>query len=144
MPREWQPAPRDSGIEPGGIRDRAMRTLRDRGPRPEDPGRTRQSLEYWARVRREREALTEARRKGLPDPPREPSIWFACNDHGEAVAIGVQPEEYSKLAQELRDRGVLIGEFYTREEAIESARAALAESNAAAKAPALIATGDDG
>jgi hypothetical protein len=59
--------------------------------------------------------------------PREPSIWFACNDGGEAVTIGALPEEYSKLAQELRASGVLIGEFYTREEAQDAARAALEE-----------------
>jgi hypothetical protein len=35
-----------------------MRALREREPRPEDPEKTRQSQEYWARVRREREALT--------------------------------------------------------------------------------------
>jgi hypothetical protein len=109
MPRKWEPAPPDPGINPGGIRDRALRALRERGPMPEDPERTRQSQAYWARVRREREALAEARRNGLPDPPREPSIWFACNDGGEAVTIGALPEEYSKLAQELRASGVLIG-----------------------------------
>jgi hypothetical protein len=102
MPRKWEPAPPDPGIIPGGIRDRAMRALRERGPRPEDPERTGQSQEYWARVRREREALAEAWRNGLPAPPRDPSIWFACIDGGEAVTIGALPEEYSKHAQQLR------------------------------------------
>jgi hypothetical protein len=129
MPREWQPAPPDPGIKPGGIRDRALRTLRDRDGWGEEPEKTRASQAYWERVRREREALAEARRNGLPDPPREPSIWFACNDGGEAITIGALPDEYARLAQELRASGVLIGEFYTREEALEAARAALASSN---------------
>jgi hypothetical protein len=126
MPRKWEPAPPDPGIRPGGIRDRAMRALRERGPRPEDPEKTRASQAYWARVRREREAAGEARRSGLPAPPREPSIWFACIDGGEAVTVGALPEEHSKLATELRASGVLIGEFYSREEALEAAHAALA------------------
>jgi hypothetical protein len=123
-----EPAPPDPGIKPGGIRVRVLRALRERGPMPEDPEKTRQSQEYWARVRREREALAEARRNGFPDPQREPSIWFACNDSGEAVTIGALPEEYSKLAIELRASGALVGEFYTREEALAAARAALADS----------------
>jgi hypothetical protein len=121
MPRKWEPAPPDPGIIPGGIRDRAMRALRERGPRPEDPERTRQSQAYWAPVRREQEARAEARRNGLPDPPREPSIWFACNDGGEAVTIGALPEEYSKCAQELRASGVLIGEFAAQHNAFVAA-----------------------
>lgn len=70
MPVKWQPAPPDPGIKPGGIRARAMRARRDRGPLLEDLERTKQAQEYWACVRREREALIEARRNDLPDPPR--------------------------------------------------------------------------
>jgi hypothetical protein len=51
MPRKWEPAPADPGIIPGGIRDRALRALAERGPRAEDPERTRRSQAYWARVR---------------------------------------------------------------------------------------------
>jgi hypothetical protein len=97
-----------------------------REPAPRD----RQSQKYWARARGEREALAEARRNGLPDPPREPSIWFACNDGGEAVTIGVAPQEYSKLATELRESGVLVGEFHTREEALAAAHTAMSEREA--------------
>jgi hypothetical protein len=53
----------------------------------------------------------------LPSPPREPSIWFACNDGADAVTIGALPEEYSRLAQELRERSALVGEFATRRDA---------------------------
>jgi hypothetical protein len=40
----------DPGIRPGGIRDRALRIVEARGPRPEDPAATRASQEYWRRV----------------------------------------------------------------------------------------------
>jgi hypothetical protein len=139
VPRNWKPAPPDPGIIPGGIRDRALRTLHDRAGRPEDLEKTRASQAYWANLRREREAAAEARRNGLPPPPREPSIWFAVCDGGEATAIGALPEEYSNLAQELRVSGVLAGEFYTRAEALKAAREAVAERIPSAAAAAAAA-----
>jgi hypothetical protein len=74
MPRKWERAPPDPGIKPGGIRDRALRALHERGPRPEDPERTRRSQAYWARVSREREALAEASRAVAADMVRLPPV----------------------------------------------------------------------
>jgi hypothetical protein len=42
----------DPGIIPGGIRDRAMRSVLRRGPRAEDKEKTRASKEYWTTLKR--------------------------------------------------------------------------------------------
>jgi hypothetical protein len=47
MSRPWDDDTRDSGIIPGGIRDRVMRAMMQRGPRPEDPKKTQASRDYW-------------------------------------------------------------------------------------------------
>ena len=44
-------APPDPGIIPGGIRDRAMRAVMERGPRPEDKRKTRTSQKFWAALK---------------------------------------------------------------------------------------------
>jgi hypothetical protein len=46
-----EPAPPDPGIKPGGIRDRAMRALLERGPIPEDKAKTEASQEFWRAFR---------------------------------------------------------------------------------------------
>jgi hypothetical protein len=40
-------APPDPGIKPGGIRDRAVAAVMQRGPSPEDKEKTRASQEFW-------------------------------------------------------------------------------------------------
>src|SRR5262245_51638045 len=61
------PAPLDPGIIPGGIRDRAMRAVLERGPIAEDPERTKASQEFWRRHFRERQKrLARADQEGVP------------------------------------------------------------------------------
>jgi hypothetical protein len=45
-------APRDPGIKPGGIRERALRVLEKRGPLFEDKEKTAASQAYWAAFKR--------------------------------------------------------------------------------------------
>jgi hypothetical protein len=51
--RQWHPDgdTADPGMIPGGIRDRAHRVVRKRGPRPEDKEKTRASRKYWDQTR---------------------------------------------------------------------------------------------
>jgi hypothetical protein len=58
--RPWEPAPRDPGIRPGGIRDRAMRAAEARGLLSENPEQIRRSREYWAKYRTEETRHTGA------------------------------------------------------------------------------------
>jgi hypothetical protein len=68
MPRkQWEPAPPDPGPKPGGIRERAMRVMAERGPRPEDPKKTRRSQEHWAKFRAEQAKRAAA--KGIKRIP---------------------------------------------------------------------------
>jgi len=61
------PAPPDPGIIPGGIGDRAMRAVLERGPIAEDPERTKPSQEFWRRHFRERQKrLARADQEGVP------------------------------------------------------------------------------
>jgi hypothetical protein len=47
------PAPPDLGFKPGGIRERASLAMMERGPRPEDPKKTKRSQEHCAKFRAE-------------------------------------------------------------------------------------------
>lgn len=49
-------APRNPGIKPDGIRDRALRALGKRGPRVEDRRKTAASKAYWTSFKKERPA----------------------------------------------------------------------------------------
>jgi hypothetical protein len=59
--RSKGPAPLDTGIKPGGIRDRAMRAVLERGPEPADMEKTKASQEYWKTVTAKR--VEQARRR---------------------------------------------------------------------------------
>jgi hypothetical protein len=126
----WQGAPPDPGIKPGGIRDRAMRAQRERGPMPEDPEKTRQSQEYWAKFRADREkskaaatgntAPKNTSTETLPMPhSTEPKrVWFACRNETRGWVIDATPSEGEEWAQALRENGVLLpGEFASPDEA---------------------------
>jgi hypothetical protein len=45
--RRWRADTSDPGIIPDGIRDRANRAARMRGPQAEDKAKTRASKAYW-------------------------------------------------------------------------------------------------
>ena len=49
--REFHRRPSDPGIVPGGIRDRAMRAVMERGPQPEDKEKMLASQKFWAAFR---------------------------------------------------------------------------------------------
>jgi hypothetical protein len=69
----------DPGVVPGGIRDRAMRVARARGPQVEDQEKTRASKDHWKAVkeraaheRRETPPRSNpAEKRKSPDPRRE-------------------------------------------------------------------------
>lgn len=68
----------DPGIRPGGIRDRALRIVEARGPRPEIPAATRASQAYWKRM------AAAASHEPVKKPAGEPLQKTVCVPHGEA------------------------------------------------------------
>ena len=46
----------DPGINPGGIRERALEAVRERGPQRENKEKTKASQAYWAKYRASKNA----------------------------------------------------------------------------------------
>jgi hypothetical protein len=58
-------------MKPGGIRDRALRAVLERGPQPEDPEKTRTSQDFWRHFCEGQKLLARAEKEGarLGRPP---------------------------------------------------------------------------